>query len=53
MNVEARALDRLPVTLRSAWLHAGWLLSSGIAGLLVGERMHEQVFHEAVGCVEK
>lgn len=52
MNVEDRALDRLPVTVRSAWLHAGRLLSSGIAALVVGERMHEQVFHEAVGVWE-
>ena len=52
MNVEDRVLDRLPVTVRSAWLHAGRLLSSGIAALVVGERMHEQVFHEAVGVWE-
>ena len=29
-------------------LHAGRLLSSGIAGLVIGEGMHEQVFHEGV-----
>ena len=53
MNVEDRALDRLPVTPRSACLHAGRLLSSGIGGLLGGERMHEQVFHEGGAIVTK
>jgi hypothetical protein len=47
-------LDRLPEgSKKSAWLHAGRLLSRVIAGFAVGEQMQKRVFHEARRCVQK
>ena len=47
MNVgDSRLLSNTGFYHKSAWLHAGRLLSSVTEGLVIGERIQKQVFHE-------